>query len=173
MKFSFMITTTTTTALLLSASGSSSAFMVQLQPQTQTRFTALHLFGSGEKSGNKQPGMMDQLAMFKKAQEVATKKKGIDMELQQMDFVGVGGDGDGVTVAMKYMPTSNPMDPNPEYEAIRIEFKEEFFQSSAPEVIAEGVTSAIANGIEEVNKAVTEKYAALQSDLMAALGQKS
>ena len=36
---------------------------------------ALNLFGGKKEGGDKGPGMMDQLNMFKKAQEMATKKK--------------------------------------------------------------------------------------------------
>ena len=72
--------------------------------QSAASSTALNLFG-GNKGGDdkKGPGgMMDQLAMFKKAQEVATKKKELDAELANMEFEGSGADGK-VKVSFKYV----------------------------------------------------------------------
>ena len=61
--------------------------------------TSLNLFGSKPKDPNsdgdapQQPGMMDQLAMFKKAQEIASKKAAIDKELAEEKIVGTAADG--------------------------------------------------------------------------------
>ena len=65
--------------------------------------TCLNLFGGGNKDGGgakKQPNMMDQLAMFKKAQEIAQKKKDIENELAKMDYSGSAADGK-VTATIK------------------------------------------------------------------------
>jgi hypothetical protein len=48
---------------------------------------------------------MDQLALFKKAQEMAQKKKQLDEELRKMDFTGTGADGK-VKGAFKFIPVS-------------------------------------------------------------------
>ena len=162
------------TSLLASRIG---AFTVLQQPSSVHSNTALNLFGSGAKGGgggggeNKGPGMMDQLAMFKKAQEMAQKKKKLDEELQAMPFEGVAADGK-VKVSFKYVPNTNPMDPNPEYEPVSFDFDDAFFDSSSPEELSAAAKEAFDNGIENTNKAVAEKYAVLQTDLMEAFGQK-
>merc|ERR1712150_101763 len=137
---------------------------------SQTSPTSLNLFGKGgdgEKKGG--AGMMDQLAMFKKAQEMAQKKNKIDEELKKMDFSGSAAEG-RVTAAFKYVPVSNPMDPNPDYEAVSFSFDDDFYESASPEDLSAAVKECIQNGIEETNKAVAEKYAVLQGDLMEAFG---
>ena len=149
-----------------------SAFTTR-KPAFSSSSTTLHLFGGGAKEGGekKGPGMMDQLAMFKKAQEVAQKKKELDTELAKMDFQGTGADGK-VKATFKYNPSTNPMDPNPEYEVKSFDFDDEFYSSSSPEEIADAVEAAIMDGIENTNKAVADKYEVLQTDLMEAFGQK-
>jgi len=67
--------------------------------------TALNLFGTPKDGEKKGPGMMDQLAMFKKAQEMAQKKQKLDEELKKMDFTGSAEDGK-VTGTFKYVPIS-------------------------------------------------------------------
>src|SRR3569623_1777961 len=74
------------------------------QPATST--SALHLFGNPKEGGDKKgPGMMDQLAMFKKAQEMAQKKQKLDEELKKMEFPGASEDGK-VKAVFKYVPIS-------------------------------------------------------------------
>ena len=115
--------------------------------------------------------MMDQLAMFKKAQEMAQKKKALDEDLMKMDFVGQSDNGK-VKGHFKYVPISNPMDPNPDYEAVKFDFDDEFYEASSPSEIAAAVKAAINNGIEITNQAVAEKYQTLQADLMEAFAKK-
>lgn len=135
--------------------------------------SSLHLFGGGgkkEAGGDGQgPGMMNQLAMFKKAQEVAQKKKKIDEELQAMPFTAEGAGGK-VKAFFKYVPVMNPMDPNPDYEATSFEFDDEFYESASPEELGEACKEAVLSGVETINTVVAEKYAVLQQDLMEALG---
>jgi hypothetical protein len=139
--------------------------------------TAINLFGSGAGSGKsnsgekKQPGMMDQLAMLKKAQEMAQKKQKIDEELKKMTFQGSSSNGK-VIVTMSFVPTNNPMDPNPDYEATNFTFDETFYAESTPEQIAEACKEAWADGIANTNVVIAEKYNVLSGDLLAALGQK-
>jgi hypothetical protein len=135
--------------------------------------TQCNLFGSGGGGGTKDgerkgPGMMDQLAMFKKAQEMATKKKKLDEELQKMTFTGENPGK--VSGTFKYVPIANPMDPNPDYEAVSFDWDESFFESASPAELSEAAQTAILRGIEQTNLAVAEKYATLQADLMQALG---
>lgn len=65
--------------------------------------TSLNLFGGGggnKDGGAKKPNMMDQLGMFKKAQEIAQKKKNIENELAKIDYTGTAADGK-VTATVK------------------------------------------------------------------------
>merc|ERR1712224_48994 len=134
---------------------------------TVTRHSQLNLFGGGSKAGsseNKGPGMMDQLAMFKKAQEIAQKKQKLDKELAGEKFEGSTADGK-VTVSFKYSPPKNPMDPQPDYEATSFDFDEEWFDGATPEELSASVVEAYNNGIAKTSEAVAEKYKLLQEDL--------
>ena len=158
-------------ALLLTAAN---AFSVGSQSSTRSSTTSLNLFGGKKEGGGgdqKGPGFMDQMAMFKKAQEMAQKKQKLDEELTKLDFEGQGADGK-VKATFKFVPIKNPMDPNPDYEATKFDFDDDFFESSSPEEIAAAVQESIKDGVEKTNLAVAEKYSVLQADLMDALGQK-
>jgi hypothetical protein len=125
----------------------------------------LGLFGGGNKDGApKQPGMMDQLAMFKKAQEMAKKKQQLDNELAAETFTGSAADGK-VTVTCKFAPSKNPMDPQPGYEAQGFDFDEEWFEGASPEDLSAAVKEAYQSGIDVTNKAVQEKYMLLEEDI--------
>jgi hypothetical protein len=167
MKFSLLI------ASLLASQGAVSAFTANLPTtvSSTSTSTSLNLFGAGgANKGEKKPGMMDQLSMFKKAQEMAQKKAKLDEELTLMNFEGLGAEGK-VKASFKYVPISNPMDPNPDYEAIKFEFDDAYFESATPEELSAACKECVLNGIENTNTAVAEKYAVLQADLMAAFGQ--
>ena len=112
---------------------------------------------------------MDQMAMFKKAQEMATKKQKLDEELQQENYEGTGADGK-VVASLQFIPVKNPMDPNPDYEATKFTFDDDFWASASPEELSKAVTESLTDGIEKTNLKVAEKYAVLQKDLMEALG---
>jgi hypothetical protein len=64
------------------------------------------------------------------------------------------------------------LDPNPDYEAAGFTFDKDYFESASPEELGEAIKEAIKDGIENTNKALTEKYTVLQTDLMEAFGQK-
>jgi DNA-binding protein YbaB len=106
--------------------------------------------------------------MFKKAQELAKKKNDLDKELSETEYVGESADGK-VKATFKFVPVKNPMDPNPDYEAQKFDFDEEWFEGSSPEEISSAVKEAIEDGIKSTNDAVAEKYQTLQGDLMGAL----
>jgi DNA-binding protein YbaB len=149
--------------------GATNAFAPQLTTRQQS--SQLNLFGGGAKDGEKKAGggMMDQLAMFKKAQELAQKKNAIDKELAEEDFFGESADGK-VKATFKFIPVKNPMDPNPDYEAQKFEFDDEWYESASPEDISAAVKEAVLNGVNETNQKVAERYQALQGDLMGAMG---
>lgn len=68
----------------------------------QRSSTLLYLFGGGNKDSGvaKKPNMLDQLALFKKAQEIAQKKKDIENELAKVLYSGTSTDGK-VTATVK------------------------------------------------------------------------
>mmetsp|Transcript_37104 Transcript_37104/g.90193 ORF Transcript_37104/g.90193 Transcript_37104/m.90193 type:complete len:175 (+) Transcript_37104:37-561(+) len=160
-----------TAASFLFVIGATNAFAPQLAARQQS--SQLNLFGGGggAKDGEKKAGggMMDQMAMFKKAQELAQKKNQIDKELAELDFFGESADGN-VKTTFKFVPVKNPMDPNPDYDAVKFEFDDAWYESASPEDISAAVKEAILNGINETNDKVAEKYQALQGDLMGAMG---
>lgn len=145
------------------------SFGVRTTQSTST--TTVNLFGGGAAKGgeNKGPSMMDQLAMFKKAQEMAQKKQKLDEELQTKRFEGKSENG-GVTVTFKFVPVANPMDPLPDYEAVSVSFDDAYYSSATPEDLSSAVVEAIRDGIKNTNDAVLATYASLQSDLMEAFG---
>eukprot|EP00980_Cylindrotheca_fusiformis_P008762 scaffold1869_cov122-Cylindrotheca_fusiformis.AAC.24 len=150
---------------IIAVFGAATAFAPQiLTTQPSTR---LHLFGGGGKDSDqkKGPGMMDQIAMFKKAQELAKKKNDLDAELSAVEFVGEGADGK-VKATFKFVPVKNPMDPNPDYEAQKFDFDDEWFESASADDISSAVKEAVDDGINKTNDAVAEKYQALQTDIM-------
>lgn len=135
--------------------------------------TALNLFG-GKKDGGSGGGggiakglgggMMDQLSMFKKAQEIAQKKQVIEAELKEILFVGKDESGK-VTANIKYVPSSNPMDPQPEYAVQGFDFDDDWFNEAAPEQLSSAVLEAYRAGIDEATKGSQEKFQALAEDL--------
>lgn len=139
------------------------------QPVGRTASTSLNLFGGGDKGEKKGPGMMDQLAMFKKAQEVAQKKAALDKELQTEDFFGSAADGK-VTANFKYIPIKNPMDPNPDYELVSVELDDAYFEETSPEDLSTSIQEAYLDGVEACNKAVMEKYQSLTTELGEVFG---
>merc|ERR1719437_335273 len=88
---------------------------------------------------------MDQLAMFKKAQEMAKKKQQLDKELASESFEGVAADGK-VKAICKFVPSKNPMDPQPDYQAAGFDFDEEWYESATPDDLSAAIKEAIMNG---------------------------
>jgi len=165
-------------SLIVVSLGSVVAFSPSLsrQPQQQQLHTVtrLNLFGGGAKKDSeggekKALGMMDQLAMLKKAQEVANKKNKLDQELAAMDFEGSSDDGN-VKAIFKYIPSKNPMDPSPEYDAVSFTFEDSFYDSASPDDVSAAVKAAITDAIQAVNKGVEEKYETLKADVAETFG---
>jgi DNA-binding protein YbaB len=164
-------------AALVLALGSANAFApVASHPKsTISTFTSqqLHLFGGGNKGGDggakKGPGMMDQLSMFKRAAEMAQKKQKLDTELAAETFEGVGADGK-VKALCKFVPSKNPMDPQPEFETTSFEFDDKWYENATPEELSAAVMEALKDGTEKTSLAMAEKYKALEEDLKAVMG---
>ena len=133
--------------------------------------TKLYLFGGGggKGEGESGPGMMDQLAMFKKAQEVASKKNDLDKELQKMDIIGEAADGK-VKVTIKYIPAKLPVNPNPGYDVIKVDIDEDYLGGVSSEDLSAGLVEAIRAGETQSTVLVTEKYQELQNDMAEMLG---
>ena len=141
------------------------------QPVGRTT-TSIDLFGSRGGAAKKGPGMMDQLAMFKKAQEVAAKKAELDKELQAMDFEGEA-EGGNVVALLKYVPIKNPMDPNPDYDLVSVVFDDAYFEEASPDDLSAAVEEAYKLGIETCNAAVMEKYQTLTDQLSDVFGKEA
>lgn len=114
--------------------------------------------------------MMDQLAMFKKAQEVAQKKAALDKELAAEDFTGTAAEGK-VTAHFQYVPIKNPMDPNPDYELTKLEVDDGFFEEASPEDLSSAIKAAYEDGVDACNKAVMKKYETLTAELGQVFGE--
>jgi DNA-binding protein YbaB len=138
---------------------------------TPSRTTSLDLFG-GKKEGGQKGGMgsmMDQLAMFKKAQEIAQKKQVIENELKQITFSGKSSN-DKVTSNVKYIPSTNPMDPQPEFEVQGFEFDDSWFEGASPEDISTACLEAYKEAVKATVKGSEEKFKVLAEDLQAMIG---
>jgi DNA-binding protein YbaB len=166
-------------AALVLALGSANAFApiaVARHAQSTISTQPLHLFGGGGNKGGsgdggakKDPGMMDQLSMFKRAAEMAQKKQKLDTELAAETFEGVGADGK-VKALCKFVPSKNPMDPQPEFETASFEFDDEWYETVTPEALSAAVMEALKDGTEKTSLAMAEKYKALEDDLRAVMG---
>ncbi len=158
------------TSVFVALMATSGAYAFAPSSTTSTSPTQLGLFGGGNKGGGDgKPGMMDQLAMFKKAQEMAQKKQKLDKDLSEQSFKGTAADGK-VTVSCKFAPSKNPMDPQPDYEATGFDFDEEWWESASPEDIGVAVAEAYRDGIQVTNLAVQEKYKELEEDIKSLQG---
>ena len=145
---------------------SASAFSPSIS-RSSSSSSALHLFGGGNKGEGgaaKGPGMMDQLAMFKKAQEVAKKKADLDKELQQTDIVGAAAD-DKIKVTVKYVPAQLPVNPNPGYDVVAIDIDEGYLADVACDDLNEALVDGIRAAETKATEMVAEKYQALQNDM--------
>ena len=142
--------------------------------QTTTSTTSLNLFGSKPKDPNadkqgQQPGMMDQLAMFKKAQELAQKKNNLDKELAKEKIMGTAADGN-IEITIQYVPPQLPISPSPGYEATDVNINEEYLKDVSAEDLSASLVEAIRNGEQTATEIVGEKYKALEEDMKAIMG---
>ena len=164
---------TATIATLFLTATTATAFSTSRTPATiHQSSTSLNLFGSkpkGEGDATKQPGMMDQLAMFKKAQELAQKKKALDDELANETIVGTAADGN-IEVTIKYVPPQLPANPTPGYEAADVNINEEYLNEVSSEDLSAALVTAIRDGETKATARVGEKYKALEEDMKGIMG---
>lgn len=135
---------------------------------------SLNLFGGKKDSAGKAApgpmgGMMDQLAMFKKAQEIAKKKNELDQEIAQMEIIGTAADGK-IKVTVQYVPAQMPTNPSPSYEAKKIDIDDAYFNEVSPSTLSEELVTAIRDGETAATKIVAEKYQSLDKELSSILG---
>ena len=165
--------TTTIATLFLTATTATAFSTSRRTPATiHQSSTSLNLFGSkpkGEGDAAKQPGMMDQLAMFKKAQELAQKKKALDDELANETIVGTAADGN-IEVTIKYVPPQLPANPTPGYEAADVNINEEYLNEVSSEDLSAALVTAIRDGETKATARVGEKYKALEEDMKGIMG---
>lgn len=142
------------------------------EARTCKAMTELALFG-GKKSGSGDkksgPGMMDQIAMLKKAQEVASKKMAMDKDLAKDDHVGSGADGK-VKVTIKYVPPP-PMQ-QPGYDTTAVYIDADYLESASAEELSAAFTDAIKGGYGQAVAAVTAKMAELTKELGSIMGSQ-
>ncbi len=154
------------TALLISGAN---AFAPALNARTTS--TSLNLFGGKKEGGDGggMGGMMDQLAMFKKAQEIAKKKQDLDKQIADMEIIGSAADGN-IKVTVQYVPAQLPANPSPGYDAVAIDIDEEYLNEVSCEDLGLALVDALRNGEESATKVVAEKYQSLDKELSGMLG---
>jgi DNA-binding protein YbaB len=166
MKLSLLSTT-----LLIS---SIQAFTPTFSPRTSS--THLNLFGGKKEGGDSSSGggggmggMMDQLAMFKRAQEIASKKNDLDKEIAEMEIIGSAADG-SVKVTVQYIPAQMPTNPSPGYDAVNVDIEESYLEGASCEELGEALVNAIRDGETAATKVVGEKYKVLEEEMQAMMG---
>jgi DNA-binding protein YbaB len=165
--------TATIATLLLTATSATAFSTSRTAAATLRQSTTLNLFGSKPKDPNsdaaKQPGMMDQLAMFKKAQELAQKKKKLDDELANETIMGTAADGN-IEITVKYIPPQLPANPTPGYEAAAVNINEEYLSQVSSEDLSVALVEAIRDGEKKATERVGEKYKELEEDMKGIMG---
>ena len=162
----------TATSASAFSSTSSRIGVIASNTKIQTTSTSLNLFGSKPKDPNadkQQPGMMDQLAMFKKAQELAQKKNNLDKELAKEKIMGTAADGN-IEITIQYVPPQLPISPSPGYEATDVNINEEYLKDVTAEDLSASLVEAIRNGEQRATEIVGEKYKVLEEDMKAIMG---
>ena len=139
---------------------------------TSTSPVRLNLFGGKKAGGGEQkgPGMMDQLAMLKKAQEVASKKMKLDKELAKVDHVGQSTN-EKVTVTIKYIPPLPLQQPG--YDGIAMDIDDTFLSEGSSEDISTAIAEAIKAGYVKATIATAESMQQLTTELGEIMGQAS
>lgn len=163
-----LLTATSATAFSTSIPGAVNKNVLQSS-------TSLNLFGSKPKDPSadggapQQPGMMDQLAMFKKAQELAQKKQALDKELAEEKIVGTAADGK-IEITIQYIPPQLPVNPTPGYEATGVDIDEEYLGDVSAEDLSAALVEAIRDGEKTATEKVGEKYKSLEEDMKKIMG---
>jgi len=107
--------------------------------------------------------------MFKKAQELASKKNQLDKELAEEKIVGTAADGK-IEITVKYIPPQMPANPTPGYEAADVNIDEEYLGSVSAEDLSASLVEAIRDGEAKATVVVGEKYKSLEEDMKKIMG---
>ena len=107
--------------------------------------------------------------MFKKAQEIATKKKKLDEELSNETITGTAADGN-IEITIKYIPPQLPTNPTPGYEAAAVNINEEYLNDVKAEDLSVALVEAIRDGESKATARVGEKYKELEEDMKNIMG---
>merc|ERR1712129_442106 len=99
--------------------------------------------------------------MFKKAQELAQKKSGIDKELAEETMLGTAADGK-IEITINYIPPKLPMNPTPGYEATDVSIDEEYLGEVSAEDLSTALVDAIRDGEKTATELVGKKYKVLE-----------
>lgn len=137
--------------------------------------TSLNLFGGQKESGGEgkgpMAGMAQQMEMFKKAQEIASKKKEIDDEVAKLDIKGKS-ENEKVVASVKIIPGTNPMNPAPDFQVAAIDIDDDFFEESSTEDLGKAVVESIQDGEKNAIASMNEKYLILTEDLQKMMPQQ-
>eukprot|EP00546_Thalassionema_frauenfeldii_P011421 CAMPEP_0178920170 /NCGR_PEP_ID=MMETSP0786-20121207/14855_1 /TAXON_ID=186022 /ORGANISM="Thalassionema frauenfeldii, Strain CCMP 1798" /LENGTH=185 /DNA_ID=CAMNT_0020594205 /DNA_START=76 /DNA_END=633 /DNA_ORIENTATION=- len=142
-----------------------------LQTPTPQANSALNLFG-GKKDGEAKDdaggpgGLLGNLAMLKKAQEIQQKKAAIEKELGEMVFSGKS-ENEKVTANLKYIASKNPMDPQPEYGVDSFDFDDDWYNDAAPDDLSSGILEAYRAGIMVCQEESQTKFETIAKDVQA------
>ena len=107
--------------------------------------------------------------MFKKAQEIASKKAAIDKELAEEKIVGTSADGK-IEVTVQYIPPQMPANPTPGYEASDVNIDADYLADVSPEDLSTALVEAIRAGEQKAAERVGEKYKSLEADIQGIMG---
>ena len=107
--------------------------------------------------------------MFKKAQEIASKKNELDKELAAENIVGEAADGN-IKITVQYVPPQLPMNPTPGYEAKAVDIDEAYLNEVSAEDLSAALVEAIRNGEKAAMERVAEKYKSLEEDMRSIMG---
>ena len=84
--------------------------------------SSLNIFWGKKDGGEKRPGLMYQITIFNKVQQVASKNNDVDKDLSQTETIVLDSDRK-VKITIKYVPTVLPAKPNPSYDVLTIDTK--------------------------------------------------
>mmetsp|Transcript_24363 Transcript_24363/g.36141 ORF Transcript_24363/g.36141 Transcript_24363/m.36141 type:complete len:176 (-) Transcript_24363:102-629(-) len=144
-----------------------------LQTPSSQATSALNLFGGKKdgKDGSKPggPGLLDQMALFKKAQEIQSKKAAIEKELGEVVFSGKS-ENEKVTASVKYVASKSPMDPQPEFSVEGFDFDDDWFNDATPEDLSSAVVEAYRAGVKETQAESEKQFQSLAKDLQEMMG---
>lgn len=114
-------------------------------------------------------GMMDQMKMFQKAQEIAKKKNNIDKDIANMDMIGSSVDGK-IKVTVKYTAAKIPVTPQASYDIVNVDIDDVYFNEASAEDLSANIVEAVKAGQQVAAETVMKEYQSLQEDITGLAG---